>query len=58
MTETDKPHGVSVVPPTVPIRNVNVPDPTRGSEPESKDVVQDAERKPDDPDKAAEDGLA
>ncbi|MCJ2060668.1 hypothetical protein MKL09_29630 [Methylobacterium sp. J-048] len=58
MTETDKPHGVSVVPPTVPIRNVNVPDPTAGSEPESKDVVQDAESKPDDPDKAAKDGLA
>ena len=58
MTETDKPHGVSVVPPTVPIRNVNVPDPTTGREPESQDVVQDAEGKPDDPDKAAQNGLA
>ena len=58
MTETDKPHGISVVPPTVPIRNINVPDPTTGSGPESKDVVQDAESKPDDPDKAAKDGLA
>ena len=58
MTETDKPHGISVVPPTVPIRNINVPDPTTGSEPESKDVVEDAESKPDDPDKAAKDGLA
>ena len=58
MTETDKPHGISVVPPTVPIRNINVPDPTTGSEPESKDVVQDAESKPEDPDKAAKDGLA
>jgi hypothetical protein len=58
MAETDKPEGVSVVPPTVPIRNVNVPDPTTGSEPESKDPVKDAEAKPDDPDKAAKDGLA
>ena len=58
MAETDKPEGVSVVPPTVPIRNVNVPDPTTGSEPESKDPVKDAEVKPDDPDKAAKDGLA
>ena len=41
MTEIDKPHGVSVVPPTVPIRNVNVPDPTAGSEPESKDAVDE-----------------
>lgn len=58
MAETDEPPGVSVVPPTVPIRNVNVPDPTTGSEPESKDPVKEAERKPDDPDKAAKDGLA
>lgn len=58
MAETDKPSGESVVPPTVPIPNVNVPDPTTGSEPESKDLVKDAERKPDDPDKAAKDGLA
>lgn len=58
MAETDEPPGVSVVPPTVPIRNVNVPDPTTGSEPESEDPVKEAERKPDDPDKAAKDGLA
>lgn len=42
MVETDKPPGVSVVPPTIPIPNVNVPDPTTGSEPESKDTVEDA----------------
>ena len=47
-----------MVPPTVPIPNVNVPDPTTGSEPESKDPVKEAESKPDDPDKAAKDGLA
>jgi hypothetical protein len=58
MAETDKPRGESVMPPTVPIRNVNVPDPTTGSEPESRDPVKDAEREPDDPDKAAKDGLA
>ena len=58
MAETDKPQGESIMPPTVPIRNVNVLDPTTGSEPESKDLVKDAESKPDDPDKAAEDGLA
>ncbi|MDP4026117.1 hypothetical protein Q8W71_26165 [Methylobacterium sp. NEAU 140] len=58
MADADKPQGESVVPPTVPIPNVNVPDPTTGSEPGSKDVVKDAERRPDDPDKAAEDGLA
>ena len=58
MAETDKPSGVSVVPPTVPIPNVNVPDPTISSEPKSKDQVKDAESKPDDPDKAAKDGLA
>ena len=56
--ETDKPPGESVVPPTVPIPNVNVPDPTTGSGSESKDPVKDAERKPNDPDTAAEDGLA
>lgn len=58
MAETDKPKGVSVVPPTVPIRNVNVPDPTTGSELESQDPIKGAETKPDDPDKAAKDGLA
>lgn len=58
MADTDKPQKVSVVPPTVPIPNVNVPDPTTGSEPESKDPVKEAERKPDDPDEAAKDGLA
>lgn len=58
MTETDKPQDVSVVPPTVPIPNVNVPDPTTGSEPESKGPVKEAESEPDDPDKAATDGLA
>jgi len=58
MAETDKPPGESVVPPTVPIRNVNVPDPTTGSEPGSKDLVKDAESTPDDPDAAAQDGLA
>ncbi|MCJ2048362.1 hypothetical protein [Methylobacterium sp. J-070] len=58
MAETDKPPGVSVVPPTVRIPNVNVPDPTTGTEPESKDPVKEAESKPDDPDQAAKDGLA
>ncbi|MCJ2139572.1 hypothetical protein [Methylobacterium sp. E-066] len=58
MAESDKPQGESVVPPTVPIRNVNVPAPTTGSEPEGKDPVKNAESKPDDPDKAAKDGLA
>ena len=58
MAETDKPQGVSVVPPTVRIPNVNVPDPTTASEPEAKDLVKDAESKPDDPDTAAKDGLA
>ena len=58
MAETDKPAGVSVVPPTVRIPNVNVPDPTTGSEPTSKNSVKEAESKPDDPDKAAKDGLA
>lgn len=58
MAEPDKPEGESVQPPTVPIRNVNTPDPTTGSELESKDPVKDAERKSDDPDKAAADGLA
>lgn len=36
MTETEKPPGVSVVPPTVPIPNINVPDPTAGTEPEDQ----------------------
>ena len=58
MAENDKAPGVSVVPPTVPIPNVNVPDPTIGNEPEIKDLVKDAESRPDDPAKAAEDGLA
>ena len=58
MAETDKPEGESVAPPTVPIRGINQPDPTTRSEPEGKDPVKDAERKPDDPDKAAKDGLA
>lgn len=52
--ETDKPQGLNVVPPTVLIRNVTVPDPTD----DSKDPVKDGESKPDDPDKAAMDGLA
>ena len=43
MADTDKPPGLSVVPPTVPIRNVNVPDPTIRTEPESNDVVKEAE---------------
>ncbi|GJE52863.1 hypothetical protein GOFOIKOB_5938 [Methylobacterium tardum] len=58
MAEPDKPEGESVQPSTVPIRGVNTPDPTTGSEPESKDPVKAAERRSDDPDKAAEDGLA
>jgi hypothetical protein len=58
MSEHDKPAGESVQPPTVPIRGVNIPDPTTGSEPESKDLVEDAKRKSDDPDRAAKDGLA
>lgn len=58
MSDTGKPKGESVQPPTVPIRGVNTPDPTTGSAPESSDPVKDAERKPDHPDKAAEDGLA
>jgi hypothetical protein len=48
----------SVQPPTVPIRGLNTPDPTTGGEPESKDLVEDAKRKPGDPDSAAQDGLA
>jgi hypothetical protein len=58
MADKDKPSGVSVVRPTVPIPNINVPDPTAGNELEGKDPVKDAESKPDNPDKAAEDGLA
>ena len=58
MAETEKPRGESVMPPTVRIANVNVPDPTTDRAPESKDVVKDAQSKPDDPDKAAKDGLA
>ncbi|MCJ2138066.1 hypothetical protein MKK69_29135 [Methylobacterium sp. J-026] len=41
MTETDRPHGVSVVPPTVPIRNINVPDPTAGNGLASKEPTDD-----------------
>ena len=37
MSDSDKPEGKSVVPPTVPIPNVNVPDPTMGGEPEAED---------------------
>ena len=58
MTETDKPEGVSVVPPTVPIRNVNVPDPTVHDEAGTESPVKDAESTPNDPDEAAKDGLA
>jgi len=58
MTETDKPSGVSVVPPTTPVRTVTVPDPTAGRASAGQDVVKDAESEPDDPDKAAKDGLA
>lgn len=58
MAQPDKPEGESVQPPTVPIRGVNTPDPTTESKPRSADPVEDAKRKPDDPDKAAEDGLA
>ena len=55
MGETDKSQGVSVVPPTVPIPGVNVPDPTTGSEPEGKDPNGGAESAISDPD-AAQDG--
>lgn len=58
MTETDKPHGVSVMPPTVPIRNINVPDPTVGSETKVQDPIDAAESDPDDPNQVAKDGLA
>ncbi|CAM3015215.1 hypothetical protein JHFBIEKO_0472 [Methylobacterium mesophilicum] len=58
MAETDESQGVSVVPPTVQIRNVNAPDPTTGRQGASVDVVEDAESQPDDPDHAAKDGLA
>ena len=58
MAENDKAPGVSVVPPTEPIPNVNVPDPTTGSESAGQDVVKDAESEPDDLDKAAKVGLA
>ena len=58
MAETDKAQGENPAPPTVPIRNINVPDPTTGSEPEKKDLLKEAESKADDPDKAAKDGLA
>ena len=50
MSETDKPQGVSVVPPTVPIPGVNVPDPTTGSASEGKDPSQGAKSTPNDPD--------
>ena len=58
MSEPDKPVGEGVQAPTVPIWGLNTPDPATGSEPESKDLVEDAEREPDDPDRAAKDGLA
>ncbi|MCJ2056813.1 hypothetical protein MKL09_09620 [Methylobacterium sp. J-048] len=58
MTETDTPRGESAVPPTAPIRNIKVPATPEGREPEGQDLVKTAERAPDDPDKAAEDGLA
>jgi hypothetical protein len=40
MSGSDKPKGESVQPPTVPITGVNVPDPTTGSEPESKSPIE------------------
>ena len=58
MNETDKPQGVSVMPPTVPIRNINVPDPTVGSETKVQDLIDAAESDSNDPDKVAKDGLA
>ncbi|MCJ2102385.1 hypothetical protein [Methylobacterium sp. E-046] len=58
MTETDKPSGVSVVPPKTPVRTVTVPDPTAGRTAAGRDVGKDAESEPDDPDEAANDGLA
>ena len=42
------------IPPTVPITGVNVPDPTTGSGPENKDPVAEAQKEPNNPDKAAE----
>ena len=39
MVETDKLEGESVAPPTVPIRGINQPDPTTGSESESKEPI-------------------
>ena len=36
MPETDKPPSASVVPPTVPIPNINVPDPTVGKKSEDQ----------------------
>ncbi|WP_419829445.1 hypothetical protein [Methylobacterium sp.] len=58
MAETDEPHAVSLVPPTVQSRNDDVPEKRKGREPGNKDVVKDAESQPDDPDHAAKDGLA
>lgn len=58
MSETDKAAGRSVQPPTVPIGGVNTPDPTLRRKPDGEDPVKTAESEPDDPDKAAEDGLA
>lgn len=46
------------IPPTVPITGVNVPDPTTGSEPESKYSVAKVQKEPNNPDKAAEDSSA
>ena len=48
MAETEKPQGVSVAPPTVPIPGVNVPDPTTGDEQESKDPSKDPKNTPND----------
>ena len=55
MTESDQ---KPAIPPTIPIPGVNVPDPTIGSEAEGSDPVAEAQKKPDDPDKAAQDGQA
>lgn len=42
MSETDKPPGVSVVPPTISIPNINVPDPTPVPAPEDQNVNNSA----------------
>ena len=38
MGETEKPKAESIIPPTVPIRGINVPDPTTGSDLESTEA--------------------